>query len=164
MTASLLKKGGSPFKIIFGLTLPQIKQIARESTPSARLATQLWNNSTTRCSMLLAPMLMPPEEFPLNMALEWAAQSPAEEVTDILCKELLVKTSYAQELVDALFELDSTVYAALRLMLNLMRRQTEIKPEWRAKTAEATNASTPGVRFLALQIVSELGDHDEARH
>ena len=59
IVADVLRKAGSPFRIIFGLTLPQITDVANATGKNAELARRLWDNKTTRCSMLLAPMIMP---------------------------------------------------------------------------------------------------------
>ena len=55
--ADRLRKSGSPYKIIFGLMLPQMEQIAGECVPSKELAEMLWNNRSTRESRLLASMV-----------------------------------------------------------------------------------------------------------
>ncbi len=43
--ADVLRRGGSPFRIIFGLNLPQIVEIAAENEASADLARRLWANT-----------------------------------------------------------------------------------------------------------------------
>ena len=68
--ADTMRKAGSPFKIIFGLNIPQIKQIASEIGKNKALAAKLWNNTTTRESMLLAPMIYPADELDIAEAFE----------------------------------------------------------------------------------------------
>ena len=68
--ADTLRRAGSPFKIIFGLNLPQLMDIAESTPHSAELATRLWNNSSTRESMLLAPMIYPRDKFDADTATE----------------------------------------------------------------------------------------------
>lgn len=57
--ADTLRKAGLGYKIIFGLNLPQITEIASGLTADADLAEELWADRRTRESMLLAPMLYP---------------------------------------------------------------------------------------------------------
>ena len=47
--ASRLRKAGSPYKIIFGLLVPQLEQIAASVVHTSALAEALWKNNL--CSM-----------------------------------------------------------------------------------------------------------------
>lgn len=40
--ADTYRRAGSPFRIIFGLNLPQITEIAAEFAPDSELAAELW--------------------------------------------------------------------------------------------------------------------------
>lgn len=118
-----LRKAGSPFHIIFGLNLPQLVEIAEETGKDPVLAAQLWANTTTRESMLLAPMLVDASAVTVAQAREWIAGIPCAEVSDILCHRLLRHISGAWELAESLS--DSPVgewndYTALRLLFNLL--------------------------------------------
>ena len=72
IVADTYRKAGSNFRIIFGLNLPQIVEIAKQTPRSTALADALWHNTTTRESMLLAPMIYPREEFTQELARQWA--------------------------------------------------------------------------------------------
>lgn len=119
-----LRRAGSPFKIIFGLNLPQLVDIAFVTPHEVTLAERLWANSTTRESMLLAPMLYPVEEFDIDTARSWAGEVPTPEVADILCHRLLRHTSYAPELAEELCNSESDIvrYTGLRLWFNLVAK------------------------------------------
>lgn len=117
------RKAGTVFKIVFGLNLPQLVEIAGRTPHSRELAEALWANTTTRESMLLAPMLIEPETFSEEDARRWIASVCSYEVADILCHRLLRKTPYAWTLAESL--MDSPVneydrYVALRLAFNLV--------------------------------------------
>lgn len=58
VVADALRRNGSPYKVIFGLNLPQIKDIAAEYAGDTDLAVELWQNGTTRESRLMAPLLV----------------------------------------------------------------------------------------------------------
>ncbi len=119
VVADALRRGGSKFSIIFGVNLPQLAEIAREFGPDMSFAERVWANSTTRESMLIAPMLMPRDSMTREMAERWIAESPEREVTDVLCLKLLRYMPYALELAQDLIAGDSRRYAGLRLMCNL---------------------------------------------
>lgn len=108
--------------------------------------------------MLLAPMVMPPEKFDMSAALQWTAQSPCYEVTDILCKELLVKLPFVEELVTSLFADGNGGYAATRLMLNMMRRQMPLRREWLGPVQQLAQNGQGAEKFTAMQILTELNE------
>ncbi len=125
--ADNMRQQGATYRIIFGLNIPQLVQIASETPHSATLAQSLWENRSTRESMLLAPMIYPIEEFDIDTARRWADESPNTEVADILCHRLLRHTDYAQQLANELIasDCDITRYSALRLMFNLLPSQLQ---------------------------------------
>lgn len=120
--ADNMRRHGASYRIIFGLNLPQIVEIAAETPHSVELAESLWKNQSTRESMLMAPMIYPREEFGFETACRWATEVPTAEVADMLCHRLLRHTPYAWDLAESL--VTSTVamerYVALRLMFNLL--------------------------------------------
>ena len=123
--ADTLRKGGSPFRYIFGLNLPQLVEAAAMFGKDKELAVRLWANNTTRESMLLAPMLMPADDFSADEAKVWIASVPAPEVADILCHRLLRHLAYAPELAVEFADFshgDMERYTAGRLALNLFDR------------------------------------------
>lgn len=127
IVADTLRRAGSPFKIIFGLNMPQIAEIAAETPHDPSLARQLWANSTTRESMLMAPMLMPVDEMSLEEALEWIGMSPAAEVTDVLCHRLLRHHTMSYDMACRLASSDSDMqrYGAMRLLWHHLTRQPD---------------------------------------
>ena len=120
--ADTLRRSGSPFRIIFGLNLPQISEIALRSPHGREMAERLWANSTTRESMLIAPMLVERDNFAIEDARRWIAEIPAEEVSDVLCLKLLKHMPYAPALADELAESAERMsrYTGLRLKFNLL--------------------------------------------
>ena len=85
-----MREAGAPYKLVFGVELPRLQNIANEFQPSRSLAQQLWNENIRECK-LLATMLMPPEEFLPEVADIWADEIPTAEVAQILCMQLLCK-------------------------------------------------------------------------
>lgn len=112
----LRKQMASNHKVIFGLNLPQIKEIAKDADP--KFAQELWADKDCRESRLLAPMLMEPTAEALQMLHEM--QTPEE--ADVACHALLRRCPGALEAaVEAAKSDDAmTRYAGLRLMMNLM--------------------------------------------
>lgn len=129
--ADTLRRAGSPFRVIFGLNLPQIAEIAAEwaESPEAReLGERLWANDTCRESMLLAPMLLRSAGgVDLETARRMIAEAPAAEVVDVLCHRLLRHEAFAAGLAARLAGDDNPAlrYAGLRLMFNIVAARPE---------------------------------------
>lgn len=123
IVADYLRKAGDPHKVIFGLNLPQIMQIGAMLGKNKDLATAFWTDENgCRESRLLAPMLMPGEEFTIDEALQWCQSVECIEVADVLCHRLLRNTSYANQLAQNLMTSSNVMmqYLALRLWANLL--------------------------------------------
>lgn len=156
--ADVLRKAGSPFPIIFGLNLPQISQVAQQFAPDKDFAEKVWANSTTRESMLVAPMLMPPEQMTAEDARRWVSTIPACEVADVLCLKLLRKLSFAPELAEALCadESDMARYTGLRLYCNIFdAHQQQALDAARAELSREVRLTAPVARQI-LSFAEEL--------
>ena len=86
--ADNMRRHVANYRIIFGLNLPQIVEIANETPANATLAETLWKNQSTRESMLIAPMIYPRDEFGFDVACRWVSEVPTAEVGDVLCHRL----------------------------------------------------------------------------
>lgn len=146
--ADTLRMSGSPFRYIFGLNLPQLVEAAAMFGKSRELAEELWANTTTRESMLLAPMLMPVEEFSEEDARRWIESLPAVEVADILCHRLLRHLPFAGELAYSLAEdenADMTRYTAGRLAINIMYSDRDAAVKTCGRLANASGALSASI-------------------
>lgn len=127
--AAVLRKSGSPYRIIFGLQLPQIVEVASATGADAEMAESLWANDSTRESRLMAPMVADRTEFSPADAKRWIASLMSVEETDILCHRLLRHLPFATELVEE-FSADGNDdmrrYLALRLARNLVYTRPEL--------------------------------------
>lgn len=120
--ADQLRQAGCPYRLIWGLNLPQLTEIAAETGSDAELAEQLWANRDLRESQLLAPMLYPVAELTREKALELVGNLRWQEDADILCFKLLRKADFALQLATELIEDEDRLkrYTALRLYFNLV--------------------------------------------
>lgn len=120
--ADTLRKAGLEYKIIFGLNLPQITEIAAEQPHEADLAEELWADRRTRESLMLAPMLYPAADMDSATAARWIRTAPTTEVADVLCLKLLHHIPEAIDLAIEAAGSDEEMmrYTALRLMFNLL--------------------------------------------
>lgn len=155
IVADTLRRTMPEYKMVFGLNLPQIAEIAAEFGPSRPLAEELWADRRTRESLLLAPMLFPREEMDREMAGKMMREVLTPEVADILCHRLLRHLPYARELAMEMVTspVDLERYTAFRLLFNLIPDGAgEIRP-----FAEAEFASgCPLTRSLTRSLIDEI--------
>lgn len=120
--ADSLRRQGAPYRIIFGLNLPQIADIARDFGPDAGLALQLRANTATRESMLIAPMMYPAGDLTADMAYEWLADAPTTEVIDVVCLKLIKHMDNPETVIERLSASEEPLhrYAAIRLGANIL--------------------------------------------
>lgn len=150
-----MRKSGAPYRIIFGLNLPQICEIAGEFDQDKSLALQLRDNTSTRESMLIAPMLFPVEELNEAIALEWLQNSPTTEVIDVACLKLIKKLDNPAGLLKFLAKSDRPLlrYAAIRLGANILPREIELVEQIAREEAERND---PMTRMAARMVVDDI--------
>lgn len=121
LTADVLRRGGVPCKMIFGLQLPRISALAREMAdmPVAEkeaLARTLWEDRGVRESRLLACYLFNPESVKMEEALRMAADVQSQEEADILAFRLLRYLPYSAELLAGLDKESPAARALARMV------------------------------------------------
>lgn len=153
--ADVLKRAGSPYRIIFGLSLVDLRQIAAVSGRNADVAEALRLNDSTRESRLMWPMLLDPEDVSREQAAEWLGGIMSTEEADILCNALLRKTPFAMDIaVEQINDSQSSDlqrYAALRMAAALMYAQPEKAREMAQGEAQRDCAMTRGLTQMILQ-------------
>lgn len=157
IVADALRKGGCPHKMVFGVNLPQLADIAHDFGINREVAEQLWADTSTRESMLLAPMLMPAEEFSTDDAMRWIDSCPSREAIDILCLKLLRLRPFALDLARELSDDANSMrhYAGMRLMCNLAPQHPALAVEMGRKEMEC------GCEKQLAQILLSYSDLDE---
>ena len=155
-----MRSKGAPYKVIFGLTLPQIREVAAEVAASAELAETLWANAGTRESVLLAPMVYPRDEMTPETALRWVASAPSAEAVDILCHSLLRRLDFATDLIGKLAGGESEIerYGAVRLAFNLLPGSKEIG---RSVAEREVGRRSPMTYAVARQLLDEIAFLEE---
>lgn len=114
IVAKVFHDAGHHYKRVFGLQLPQLAAIARETGFDSNLARELWAEKDCRESRLLACYLFAPERLAEEEALKMAADVQTREEADILAWRLLRRLPYASSLADSL-----TGYIREALLRNL---------------------------------------------
>lgn len=120
IVADTLRKAGMPYKVIFGLQIPQIAAIARGQVPSMELADALWEDKEVRESRILATYLFPVSEISGEKAIALLRSVTTPEESDMLAFRLLKRLPFAEEILKEI-EKDSQIpeYAVASLRNHL---------------------------------------------
>ena len=70
-----MRQRGLDYKLNFGLSVQQIKDLAKRYQPDSELAETLWADNTRELK-ILATLLYPTDSFTKEKAYEWAYLSP----------------------------------------------------------------------------------------
>jgi len=97
-TSSLLRQHGYVYKVAFGCSLPDIKEIASmvkamltdAESPlyglgETEVAEALWAEDDIREAKMMAPLLYPRGTMTIETAERWAQTIPTPEVADVVC-------------------------------------------------------------------------------
>lgn len=122
--ADSLRKSGCPYRLIFGVNILQLSEIAKEFEPSVEISNALFEDAPLRESFLLATMLYPLSALNFEKALEICKKVKWTEDADILCFKLLRKARYAERLAAELCNSDNRMsrYIGLRLWFNIIQK------------------------------------------
>lgn len=90
IASKAIKDSGMGYKLVYGVELPRLREMAADYEPDHRLAQALWQENIREYKML-AILLYPREEFDWDIADIWLADLPMEqaEIAQLLCMELL---------------------------------------------------------------------------
>ncbi len=155
IVADTIRQSGLQYKMVFGLNLPQLVEIAASTPRSAELAELLWADRRTRESMMLAPMIYPPEQLTMERCIGMLGEAPTVEVADILCHRLLRHRGDAFEIACEASRSEAwlTRYGALRLLFNLLYQ----RPEDVREVAESHLEDASSLcRRLSQQMIDEI--------
>lgn len=154
IVADSLRRAGSPYRIIFGLNYPQIKEIAAEFAPHADiLAPALWNNVTTRESRITALLLYASLGIDDDRLRELIDGTDDSEVADTLAMTFLRSHPRRLELLDTLLSSESSMkhYLALRLAYSLVDDDT-LRPRALAAARDEILRDDPVTLNLAKRL------------
>ncbi len=98
VVSSSMRNKGVDYKMNFGVDVPRLKEIAQKYKSNAALAQELWKLDVRELK-ILSTMLYPVSEFNEANADEWMNEIPNHEIREHLCRNLLQRLTYADELV-----------------------------------------------------------------
>lgn len=151
--ADSLRAAGCPYRLIFGLNIPQLTEIAAQHGLDPEMALELRRHADLRENVLMAMMLYPADRLTLQQAREWAGEVRWAEDADILTFKLLRHVPYAVQLADELCaSTDRLVrYTGLSLWIKIISRDPQ-----GARNAAQTELTREGsLTAFARRIIDE---------
>lgn len=82
----------------YGLTTPQIKELAKKIKKNNELAEELWNSNIHEAKKL-AILITDFKKFPIELADKWVSETNSWDLCDDLCGKVLCYTYYCSEKV-----------------------------------------------------------------
>lgn len=93
-----MREQGLTYKLNFGVSLMQIKDIAKRFSADKELAERLWVEDVRELK-ILATLLYPVEEFSEESSNIWVTQIPNQEIREQVCANLFPKLPFSDKLV-----------------------------------------------------------------
>ncbi len=171
--AKSMRDKGLEYRLNWGATLPRLREMAHdirmqtaaEGLSAYHLAIALWKEEVRECK-ILATMLMPPGELPIEVAEIWMEQTHSQEIAEQLAFNLLQQVPYAPLISYRWMASDKELYqlCAFHIMSRLFMNGQEPSErginEFLDQAIAALQGPFPSVRKAAMQSVlhfAELG-------
>lgn len=100
VASASMRQHGLEYKLNFGLSIQQLKDLAKRYEPSVELAEALWRENTRELK-ILATLLYPAESFTESEAADWVSEIPNQEIREQICANLLQVLSFANQIAQA---------------------------------------------------------------
>lgn len=115
-----LREKGLKYRLIFGVELPRLKEIAASYEQNHELAQALWKEDIRECKVLAA-YLQPTETFDSELADFWMEGVNNPELADYVCMALFRRLPYASQKAFEWIASEERmqVYTGFRLMTHL---------------------------------------------
>lgn len=89
-----MREKGLDYKINWGVSIPDLRQMAAQYGKDYALAIALWKENIRECK-ILATMIMPPEEMLPEIVELWMEQTPSQEIAEMAAFNLYQHLDYA---------------------------------------------------------------------
>lgn len=161
-----MRDKGADNKINWGVSLPDLQQMALEYGKDYELAIELWKEDIRECK-ILATMLMPAEQMPAEIVDIWMEQTHSQEMVEMACFHLYQHLDYAPVLAYQWMAAEDDLHqmAAYLILARIFSRGQEPNErginEFLDQAASALESESAGVRHAAMNCVLRFADLGE---
>lgn len=144
IASASMRQHGLEYKLNFGLSVQQIKDLAKRYNADADLAEALWKENTRELK-ILATLLYPAESFTESKAANWISEIPNQEIREQVCANLFQNLPFANQIaqdwaISSNTEIRTTGYWLLTRLFLIKK---------------AENISTENLSFIWDDVISE---------
>lgn len=163
--SSRMRKAGMPYRLIFGVELPRLQNIACEFVQDAALANYLWEQNI-RETRLLAIMLMPLEAFTSETANHWAETLLTAEEAQVLSMHLLSKSNIAKTVCLDWLRSGETLpsVCALLSLRHLLFQGIEISDEEMKEIDACITMMQPSANLHLRKAIQAFSESTDSKH
>ena len=129
-----MREKGIVYKLNFGVSLPEIKQIAATHKPDSELAAALWKEDI-REFKILASLLQPVDEFSSQKAGQWVKEIPYLEIAEQCSHNLFYRLPDVEDLLFGLLANVEDEYArtvGFLVSVELLKRKKKLSEQVKA--------------------------------
>lgn len=148
-----IRESGMGYRLVYGVELPRLREIAAAYAPDRHLAQELWQENIRECK-LLAILLYPIEEFDRDIADIWLSDLRTEqaEVAQLLSMELLCRMPDAADQAFLLIADERILYqlCGFLSLTRLLMQGCRLSPDAEAEFLDQAAATLP-TTFLPLR-------------
>lgn len=94
VTSTSMRQRGLKYKVNFGLSIQQIRELANRYQADEGLAETLWKEDTRELK-ILSTLIYPVEKFSVEQANKWIQEIPNQEIREQICINLLQNLPFA---------------------------------------------------------------------
>lgn len=153
VTSRSIRESGMGYRLVYGVELPRLREIAADYQPDRHLAQELWQENIRECK-LLAILLYPIEDFDHDIADIWLSDLRPEqaEVAQLLSMELLCRMPDAADQAFLMMadERPLRQLCGFLCITRLLMRGCELSPDAEAEFLDQAAATLPST-FLPLK-------------
>lgn len=158
-----MREKGLDYKLNWGVPFTQLRQMAKNYDKDYHFAVALWKEDIRECK-ILATLLMPPEEMPMEVAEIWMEQTHSQELAEMQAFNLYQYVSYAPEIAYRWMASDNDIrqICAYDIIGRLFMKGQEPNErginEFLDQAGVALQSKSAGVRHAALNAVLRFAD------
>jgi len=161
-----MREKGLEYKLNWGVQLPHLIEMAGEYEKNYALAIELWKEDIRECK-ILALLLMPAAEMPVEVAEIWMEQTRSQEMAELSAFYLYQYLPEAPELAFRWIssEKDTDQIAGYSILSRLFMNHQEPNErginEFLDQAAVALQSSSLGVKHAAMNCVQRFSQINE---
>lgn len=158
-----MREKGVDYKLNWGVPFMELRRMAKELGKDYDLAIALWKEDIRECK-ILATLIMPAEQMPMEVAEIWMEQTHTQEMAEMQAFNLYQYVSYAPEIAYQWMASDEDVYQICgydilgRLFMNGQEPNERGINEFLDQATTAMLSASAGVKHAAMNAVMRFTD------